>query len=219
MKNLILSPLLALALAASAAAAPERQNAVVSEVLTGDSVRLRGGKILQYAALHAPPLQSVIPLVRRYGEDSLEYNRSLVEGKTVQIEWDAQIRDERGRLLGYVFLPDGTFVNLAVVREGHARSRATPPNLRYSENFRRAELDARRAKRGLWKEEPENPFIKNEYIGDKVTKIYYFPTSPELDRIPQAQLVTFRSRVDAKAAGYKACFDCDESRMDPTLAP
>ena len=60
-----------------------------------------------------------------------------------------------------------------------------------------------------------NPFLKSEYIGEKNTKIYYFPTSPELERIPEAQLVTFRSRVEAKAAGYRPCSTCKEGAGDP----
>lgn len=188
----------------------EKQTAKVSEVLTGDSVRLEGGKILKYAGIHAPPLQSVLPLVRQYGEASLAFNKNLVGGKKILIEWGSQIRDDQNNLLGYVFLEDGTFVNHELLKSGGARMRIVAPNTKYSGAFRQAELAARRTRIGLWKEEPENPYIKSEYIGEKNTKIYYFPTSPELDRIPQAQLVTFRSRVEAKAAGYRACSTCKE---------
>ena len=200
------------------ALAAEKQSAVVHEVLTGDSVRLTGGKILKYAAIQAPPLQSVILLVRQYGEASLAFNKTLVEGKTIFIEWDSQIRDGHDRLIGYVYLEDGTFVNQEILKAGHAKAVITPPNLRYQGRLRRAEIEARRDRKGLWKEEPENPYIQSQYIGDKNTKIYYFPTSPELDRIPESYLVRFSSRIDAKAAGYRACFDCNEADLydDPS---
>lgn len=187
-----------------------KQTAEVREVLTGDTVRLSGGKTLRYVGLQAPPRQSIIPLLREYGEASFEFNRSLVEGKKISVEWDSQIRDDRGNLLGYIFLGDGRFVNLEILRTGNARLRMPPPNTRYAADFRQSELVARRAKLGLWKEEPENPYIKDEYLGEKNTKIYYFPTSPELDRIPEANLVKFRSRVEAKSAGYRACSTCKE---------
>lgn len=138
-----------------------------------------------------------------------------MEGKNIQIEWDAQVRDDQGRLLGYVFLEDGTFVNREILLAGHGKAINSVPNLRYTALFRKADLAARRENLGLWKEEPENPFIQSEYIGDPNTKIYYFPTSPELESIPEAYLIKFRSRVDAKAAGYRACFDCHE--VDQTL--
>lgn len=195
---------------ASSAWALEKQSAVVHEVLSGDTVRLEGGKTLKYAGIQSPPLQNIIPLARVYGENALAFNRQLVEGKKILIEWGPQIRDEQNRLLGYVFLENQTFVNLELLKSGHARMRVLPPNLHYASAFRHAELGARRARAGLWKEEPENPFIKSEYIGEKNTKMYYFPTSPELERIPQANLVTFRSRVEAKAAGYRPCATCNE---------
>ena len=191
----------------------QRQPAVVQEVLTGSAVRLEGGKILNYNGLRTPQLQSIIPLVREYGESSLEFNKKLVLGKKILIEWGPQIRDDQGNLLGYVFLEDGTFVNLEILKAGRGRYVPSPPNLKYSSLFRKADLEARRDKRGIWREEPQNPYIKNEYIGDKTTKIYYFPTSPELNRIPQAQWVTFRSKVEARAAGYTPCFNCKEEKF------
>ena len=70
--------------------------------------------------------------------------------------------------------------------------------------------------KGQWEHEPPSRFGPNaEYIGEKNTKIYYFPDSPELERIPEAQLIKFSSRVEAKAAGYRACHSCHESSGDP----
>ncbi|MBI4352360.1 MAG: thermonuclease family protein [Candidatus Omnitrophica bacterium] len=196
----------------------ERQSAVVREVLTGDSVRLEGGQVLRYIGIQSPPLQSAIPLVRKYGNDALQFNADKVAGKKIRIEWGPQIRGDQSELLGYVFLEEGstrpglggTFLNLEILKAGQGKLKILPPNLKYLAEFRKAELDARRKKLGLWKEEPENPYIRHEYIGEKNTRIYYFPTCSELERIPQAQLVTFRSRVEAKAAGYRPCPTCRE---------
>ena len=38
------------------------------------------------------------------------------------IEWGPQLRDDRNRLLGYVFLTDGGFVNEAVLKAGLPQS-------------------------------------------------------------------------------------------------
>ncbi len=191
-------------------ALPERQKAVVAEVLTGDTVRLEGGKTLRYIGVQSPPLQSRIPLVRTYGENALAFNRSLVEGKTLDLEWDSRLRDERNNLLAYAYLEDGRFANREVLKAGHGRAVLTAPNLRHAADLRRAELEARRDRAGLWKEEPQNPYLKDEYIGDRTTKTYYLPNSPELERIPQSYLVTFRSRIEARAAGFRACPSCRE---------
>ena len=192
-------------------AAEKIQSARVQEVLTGDTIRLESGKTLKYIGLQSPPLQSLIPLIRQYGSEALEFNKKMVEGKKISVEWGSQIRDNQKNLLGYVFLEDGTFVNKEILKSGHARVKIVPPNIQHASLFRKLELEARRNKSGLWREEPENPFLKSEYIGEKNTKIYYLPNSPELERIPEANLVKFDSRVQAKAAGYRACFTCSES--------
>lgn len=195
-----------------AASGVETQAARVRQALTGDSLLLENGKTLKYIGVRSPSPQSKTPLERQYGNKALELNQKWVGGKTVQIQWDFQIRDNRSNLLGYVFLEDGTFVNLEILKAGYGKARVTAPNKKYAADFRRAEFDARRKKIGLWLKEPENPFLRSRYVGEKNTKVYYFSTSPELDRIPQANLIFFDSRVEAKAAGYKPCRNCREDQ-------
>ena len=200
---------------AESAAKEERQTAEVAEILTGDSIRLAGGKVLRYAGIAAPALQSRIPLVRQYGEKSKKFNEELLSGKKILIEWGPQLRNNQNELLGYCFLPDGKFINGEILKEGHAKLRLLAPNIQYAAMMREFEYSARRFQKGIWKEEPKNPYLESTtYIGEKNTKLYYFPTSPELEKMPQGNLVTFRSRVEATAAGYRACPTCKESNRD-----
>ncbi|HAX48372.1 MAG TPA: hypothetical protein DCX92_05245, partial [Bacteroidetes bacterium] len=53
------------------------------------------------------------------------------------------------RLLRYVYLEDGTFVNLKIVEEGYANAYRRFNVTKQSE-FIRAEEDARKNKKGLW---------------------------------------------------------------------
>ena len=185
-----------------------RQAAWVDSVITGDSVRLKGGKVLRYAGLEAYSPESKIPLSRSYGIQAQAFNDKLVGGKKIWIEWGPKLRDRENRLLGYVFTEDGTFVNEELLREGQAKARIVVPNTRYADEFRQWEWEARKARKGLWEKEPADPNRLKRYVGEKNTKIYYLPDSPELARIPEAQLVHFHSRVDAKAAGYRPCSNC-----------
>ena len=191
-----------------------RQKAVVEKVLTGDSVRLKSGKTLRYIGIEAYPLQSKDLLVREYGQKAQTFNESLVSGKEIQIEWDSKIRDEHNNLLGYVFLADGRFVNLEMVKTGHAKIRLRAPNTHYAAELREAEGMAQRNQLGVWEKEPKDSLNNVPYVGEKNTKLYYRPNSPELSRIPQANLVYFNSRVDAKAAGYRACPTCHENSTE-----
>lgn len=76
--------------------------------------------------------------------------RKLVEGKTVRREFDVGRRDRYRRLLAYVYLEDGTFVNAWLVREGFAQVMAIPPNVKYQDLFLKLQREAREENRGLW---------------------------------------------------------------------
>ncbi len=62
-----------------------------------------------------------------------------------------QKRDKYGRLLAYVYLEDGTFVDAWLVEHGYAQVMTVPPNVKYQDLFLKLQREAREAKRGLWK--------------------------------------------------------------------
>ena len=74
----------------------------------------------------------------------------LPVGQTFRIEPDQRPRDNHGRLLGYVFLPDGRLVNEMMVRQGYAFLKPDNTNRKYLRRLREAESTARATERGLW---------------------------------------------------------------------
>ena len=92
--------------------------------------------------------QSIIAL----GQKASQFTRTTSPpGTTVRITFDRQKTDSYGRLLGYVFLPNGEMLNELVVHSGFAAARNYPPNLRYASRFEQAERAAKENQRGLWK--------------------------------------------------------------------
>jgi micrococcal nuclease len=88
------------------------------------------------------------------GARAAAFARSLLGGRDVRLEVDVEPRDRYGRLLAWVWLPDGTLANAAIVRAGFATLLTIPPNVRHTETLRDAERDARSAGRGLWADAP-----------------------------------------------------------------
>jgi hypothetical protein len=82
--------------------------------------------------------------------EATEANRSLVECQQVILVKDVSETDRFGRLLRYVDLEDGTFVNAELVRQGYAVIATFPPDVRHQELFLELEREAREAGRGLW---------------------------------------------------------------------
>lgn len=99
--------------------------------------------------------------VRLIGSDAPELTQSaigtrardilggLVRGKIVRLETDGDRWDVDKRLLAYVYVED-VFVNLEMIRQGHAVAHTEPPNLRYGDAYRKAQSEARDAGRGVW---------------------------------------------------------------------
>jgi micrococcal nuclease len=87
--------------------------------------------------------------VQCFGPRASAFAHRTLDGRTVRVAIGAEPRDVYGRLLAYVRL-DGRLVNATLLRRGLARTLTIPPNDRYAPRFRRIELRAARAGRGLW---------------------------------------------------------------------
>lgn len=94
-----------------------------------------------------------IQTIMTLGRKASEFTRNLVEGRCVRLEFDIERYDKYGRLLAYVYLRDGTFVNARIVKAGYASLLSIPPNVKYVDLFRALYQEARENNRGLWKEE------------------------------------------------------------------
>ncbi|OFV68312.1 MAG: micrococcal nuclease [Candidatus Syntrophoarchaeum caldarius] len=119
--------------------------AVVTSVIDGDTVELQNGERVRLLGINTPEMG------QPYYEEATNMLKKLIEGKTVMLEKDVEDKDKYGRLLRYIYIDD-RFVNLELVREGYANVYIIPPNTRYSDDFEKAEEEAKNAKRGIWQQ-------------------------------------------------------------------
>lgn len=128
---------------------------VVHKVVDGDTFHAldESGRVLKIRliGLDAPETRkSEFKDIGYYGKEATAYLKSLIGGKSVSLEFDIGKKDRYGRLLAYVFLEDGTFVNAELIRQGYAQVLTVPPNVKYADEFVRLQRKARRANRGMW---------------------------------------------------------------------
>ena len=127
----------------------------VLDVIDGDTIRLSNGRLLRYIGLDTPEVRikdksgNFNYQPQPFSLEAKEFNRKLVEGKSLQVEFDIEKTDRYGRLLGYCF-SDQTFVNAKLIEQGYGVISTIPPNLKYAEVFVTAQKKAREAKKGLW---------------------------------------------------------------------
>jgi hypothetical protein len=82
--------------------------------------------------------------------EATEANRQLVEGQTVILVRDVSETDRYGRLLRYVYLTTGLFVNAELVRLGFAQIATYPPDVTHQTDFLALQQEARENGLGLW---------------------------------------------------------------------
>jgi micrococcal nuclease len=121
----------------------------VKRVIDGDTILLATGEKVRYIGIDTPETKHPSKGVEFYGREAAAFNKQLVEGKWVTLEFDIERRDRYNRLLAYVYA-DGLFVNAALVEEGYAQIYTFPPNVKHAELFIRLQREARADERGLW---------------------------------------------------------------------
>ncbi|MFA6216834.1 MAG: thermonuclease family protein [Candidatus Omnitrophota bacterium] len=136
---------------------------LVNRVVDGDTLVLEGGQRVRLIGIDTPEMHESnklyrdsqrtsqsVETIKELGKRSYQFTRGLLEGKRVKVEFDVEKKDKYGRLLGYVYLADGTFVNAEIVKQGYASIMTYPPNVKYADLFLKLSQEARENKRGLW---------------------------------------------------------------------
>ena len=90
--------------------------------------------------------------VGHYAEESKAFLSKMIENQMVRLVYDVNKYDRYQRILAYVYLRNGTFVNAELVKRGYAVVMTVPPNVEHAETFVRLQREARENNRGLWRE-------------------------------------------------------------------
>ena len=126
----------------------------VARVVDGDTFRIDvgGGRedVVRMLGIDTPETVKPNAPVEPYGKEASAYAKRLLDGRTACLELDVEARDKYDRLLAYVYLEDGTFVNETMIAGGYAQVLTIPPNVRHAERFLALQREARDAGRGLW---------------------------------------------------------------------
>ncbi len=145
-----LALLLALSLLPLTAGA-RTEGATVAEVIDGDTVRLADNRHLRLIGINAPELGHDREPDEPFAAPARERLRALVLGHPVKLVFEAEPRDRHGRWLAHIVLADGRSAEEILLREGLASLVAVPPNIAGLKRLQVAEVEARTARRGIWR--------------------------------------------------------------------
>jgi len=128
--------------------------ASVIRVIDGDTVVLRLQGVIETVRLigvDTPETVHPTKPVGCFGPEASAFTHSALKPKTqVRVQRDVEARDRYQRLLVYLYLLDGTFINQELLRLGFARTMNITPNTAFATKFASIETVARENQIGLW---------------------------------------------------------------------
>jgi endonuclease YncB( thermonuclease family) len=126
---------------------PSGQRAFVQSVVDGDTIRVMIDGVeftVRYLLVNTPERGEM------FYREATRANEALVSSKSVILVKDVSETDRYGRLLRYVYLEDGTFVNREMVRQGWAQVSTFPPDVSKEPELRAAQRQAMSTGAGIW---------------------------------------------------------------------
>ena len=127
----------------------------VVKVVDGDTIAvLMNGKsvTIRLIGLDTPEVVDPRKPVQCFGQEASNEAKKLLAGKGVWLEQDPtqDTYDKYGRLLAYVFFPDGTNFEELMISGGYGHEYTYQIPYKYQKEFKAAENNAREEKKGLW---------------------------------------------------------------------
>lgn len=128
----------------------ENNSVFIEKVLDGDSVEanIRGKKEqIRFIGIDAPELSQ-----KPWGKRSKKFLEDLISasGWQARIEYDVEKRDKYNRILAYLWSRDNKLLNEEILGNGYAVLFTFPPNVKYVDRLKAAQVIARENKRGVW---------------------------------------------------------------------
>lgn len=128
-----------------------REKAKVVKVIDGDTIEIEHKVKVRYIGIDTPEIVDSKKPVQCFGKEAARENEKLVGGQEIEMEKDVNNTDKYGRLLRYVYI-EGKMINLELVSFGFAKTETIPPDVKYADQIKAAEENARLQNLGLWKQ-------------------------------------------------------------------
>jgi len=126
----------------------------ITKVIDGDTMEVKikdKQELVRLIGINTPEVDSPYTKEECFGPEASAYAKKLLDTKEVYLIPDSngQDRDKYNRLLRYVFLPNGLFINAEILKNGFAYNYIYEP-FEFMKQFDFWEKEAKGNKIGLW---------------------------------------------------------------------
>jgi micrococcal nuclease len=110
---------------------------------------LADGNIVRLIGIDTSELHHPSRPVEYFAAEAKDFVEQKLKDHEVKLVFGKEKHDKYGRLLAYVYLTDGIFLNAEIVKQGYGFAYTKFP-FEFSDDFVKYETEARQAKLGLW---------------------------------------------------------------------
>lgn len=204
-----------LLLAGSAPGLADTWQIQVRWVPDGDTLYLQSGQKVRLKGIDAPETGHEKNPRQYYALESRKRLEDLVEDRTLSIEAETLNADRYGRILAYVYLPDGRFLNSLLLRQGTAFFYPHPrQDQPHEDELLRSQQRAMHERRGFWGRILTMPAANRPYVGNAGSLRFHTPDCTYGRRIKPDNQRMFSNLRQAFDAGYAPCRNCTPWPLD-----
>lgn len=123
----------------------------VVRAVDGDTLLLEGDYRVRLLGVNTPETKHPDRPAEPWGEEAYHFTQSLVNRRSVTLEFDRERLDNYRRVLAYVYFEDGSMLNQQLIQRGMSPAIVTFP-LRSDRKrlFEQSEREAQRNLTGIW---------------------------------------------------------------------
>ena len=172
----------------------------VAYVYDGDTITLESGERVRLLGINTPEIESRYRKKEVGGQAAKKWLQEELSRGEVLLEYDQLRHDKYGRVLAHLFLADGEHLNKAIIQAGLATLNIVPPNIRYLDELRHAELQAKQQGIGIWSMKAYQP-ISVEKLPRNVTGWRRFLATPsDITQSRNFVRLILNNKVDVRIA-------------------
>ncbi|MBC2576163.1 thermonuclease family protein [Peptostreptococcus canis] len=197
------------------------EKAKVIKVVDGDTIKVNingNKKTVRMIGVDTPETVHPKKPVMYYGQEASSYTKKQLSNKVVYLQRDVSDTDKYNRLLRYIWLKKPStnpsekevimyMYNAKLIKDGYGQLVTYPPDVKYTDLFRKLQKNAYKNKTGMWKEPSRigNPANNksNKVIGNKKSKIYHTSDQSSYNSVSDKNKVIFKNEDQAIKAGYR----------------
>lgn len=175
----------------------------VDWVPDGDTLFLQSGQKIRLKGIDAPETGGDKGPAQYYAHESRQGLWSLVEGAELALEAEGLDADRHGRILAYVWLPDGSLLNEELLARGFAFYYPHPDQEQeYAERLLQAQKRAMHQRVGFWPRILQGQGARQEYLGNKRSMRFHTLDCAFGQSISPKNRINFSGLREAFEAGF-----------------